>query len=314
MTLYHHVAFVFPGQGAQYPGMGKDFAAQYSVARETFEEAGDLLHKDIKNLCFHGSEDALTETKNCQPAIFVDSVAILRVLQQQFPWLSPCVAAGLSLGEYTALHATGRLAFPDALEVVARRGVAMHEACETSQGGMAVVMGLEAAQVESVVSQLSLPNDLWVANFNCPGQVVVSGTPLGLLKGSAELLAHGAKRVIPLQVHGAFHSGLMRPAQEKLQPYLDQLTLHDTSVDIVMNVPGDYVSNTADIRSNLVSQVVSPVRWEDGVRAMMKAGVDLFVEIGCGSTLAGLNRRIGVTAPHISVDKVSDLQKLEAMG
>lgn len=312
MTL-ENVAFLFPGQGAQYAGMGKDFAQQFAAAREAFEEAGDLLHKDIAHLSFEGPEDLLMETEACQPAIFVNSVAILRVVEELFPTLKPSVAAGLSLGEYAALQATGHLAYADALHAVAERGAAMAAACRQNPGGMAVVMGLEGSVVEEVVHSLALSHDLWAANFNCPGQVVISGTRRGLEMGTQALLAKGAKRILPLSVEGGFHSGLMIPAQETLKPYIDRLPVSDTTVDIVMNVPGDYVAGALEIRKNLLAQVVSPVRWENGIRAMIQEGVDLFVEIGCGNTLAGMNRRIGVTAPHVSVDKVGDLKKLEAV-
>jgi len=302
MTKYNRIAFLFPGQGAQYSGMGKDFAAQYPVAQQTFEEADDLLQQNLSKLIFSGSESELKMTRTCQLAIFVDSIAILRVLQHLFGQLQPAVCAGLSLGEYSALTASGHLGFADTLQIVKGRAEAMHEACEATQGAMAVVLGMEAAQVE----QMSLGDQLWLANFNTPGQVVISGTVKGVEAGSKMLKVKGAK-VLPLEVHGAFHSGLMQSAEEKLALMLKGAPLTEGSAKLVMNVTGDFASDVEDIRKNLVSQVTHPVRWQRGVEAMEGVGVDLFVEVGPKKTLAGMNKKIGTTAPTVSVNTVDDI-------
>ncbi|SCA64252.1 Malonyl CoA-acyl carrier protein transacylase [Chlamydiales bacterium SCGC AG-110-P3] len=311
MTQPNNIAFIFPGQGAQYPGMGKDFAANFSVARETFEQANDLLKMRLSDVMFEGPADLLTQTKHCQVALYVDSIAILRTLATLSPDLTPSVCAGLSLGEYTALTASGRLTFEECLPLVQYRGQYMHDACESMQGTMAVVIGLDAAAVEAVVADVAANHDVWTANFNCPGQVVISGSTKGVEAASALAKERGARRVLALPVHGAFHSGLMAEAEQRLAAHVDTADLSDSDIDFVMNVPGDYVKDLEQIRSNLIKQVTSPVRWEQGVRAMMNHGVDLFVEIGCGKTLAGMNKRIGVTVPTISIDKVSDLQQLQ---
>ncbi len=311
MAQHKKIAFLFPGQGAQYVGMGKDFAHTYPEAKETFEEADDLLGSGLSKIIFEGPEDALTETRNSQTAIFVNSIAILQTLQRLFPELKPDVCAGLSLGEYSALVAAGNLSFQHCLPIVQYRGQYMNEACEEVRGTMAVVMGMAPEEVEAAVAGLNMPKDLWVANYNCPGQIVVSGTLKGVEAGSQVLKERGAKRVLLLQVYGAFHSGLMQSALDRLAPHIGQAPIVRGNAALVQNVPGDYVKDLDKIRHNLIQQVVAPVRWEQGVRAMQREGIDLYVEIGCGKTLAGMNKRIGVTAPTVSVDKVEDLRLFE---
>lgn len=303
-------AFLFPGQGAQYVGMGKDFFENFAIARETFEEADEILKRNLSKTIFNGPETTLTETRNSQVAIYVTSVALLRVLQAQFPHLTPSICAGLSLGEYTALHASNRISFADGLELVQYRGQCMNDACEATQGTMAVVLGLDAETVEAIVKAVNMPDDLWAANFNCPGQVVISGSLKGIEAGTAAVLAKGAKRVLPLQVHGAFHSGLMKSAEERLAEKIAEVSLRDSQITLVMNVVGEAVHDTAQIRQNMIKQVTSPVRWEQGIRYMMKSDIDLFIEIGCGKTLSGFNKRIGVSAPTISIEKLSDCEQL----
>jgi len=311
MSRLNKLAFLFPGQGAQYPGMAKDFADSYSIARQTFEEADDVLGRKLSSIVFNGPEQLLTETKNSQLGIYVASMAILRVVHQLFPSLKPTICAGLSLGEYTALTASGRLPFAAGIPLVGYRGQYMNDACESIPGTMAVILGLDAETVEQMVQEVKLPNDLWAANFNCPGQVVISGTQKGIEAGSEAAKAKGAKRVLPLQVHGAFHSGLMQSAEKRLAEHIEQAELKDTSCLLVMNVTGGPASGLDEIRRNLIKQVTQSVRWEQGVRYMVKEGVDLFIELGCGKTLAGFNKRIGTSAPTISIEKVADIAALE---
>lgn len=308
------IGFIFPGQGAQYVGMGRDFYDAFPHVRHTFEEADDLLQRNLSKIIFNGPEDLLTETQNSQIGIFVVSMAILRLLQRELPHLQPSVCAGLSLGEYTALAAAGRISFPEALRLVQHRGSFMSEACEKTPGTMAVVLGLEAADVEKLVAEASLPKDLWVANFNCPGQVVIAGTLKGVEKGSELALLKGAKRVLPLQVHGAFHSGLMEEARRRLEPYILEAPLVKSGTAIVMNVPGDYVEEIGQIRTNLIQQVTHSVRWEQGFRRMGESGVEHFYEIGCGKALSGFAKRIGVPAQTTSIERLSDFEKLMEKG
>ncbi len=299
------VVFLFPGQGAQYPGMGKDFYDAFTIAKETFQEADDLLQESLSKIIFEGPEELLTKTKNSQLAIFVVSVAITRVLQQQLPSLVPVACSGLSLGEYSALWATGRLSFKDALLLVRERARLMNEACEKVPGTMAAVLGMSAGEIDAALK--GVPN-VWVANYNCPGQTVISGTVDGVANGTQILKAAGAKRIIPLQVHGAFHSGLMRSAEEALAPFVAKAPLIESSIGFVMNAPGNFVVSLEEIRRQLVSQITHSVRWEQGIQAIDKKGVDLYLEIGCGKTLCGLNKKIGATAPSLSIDKLVDLE------
>lgn len=305
------IAFLFPGQGAQYPGMGKEFYAYHPLVRETFEEANDILGYNISRIMLEGPEEELTQTKNSQAGIYVLSVALLRVLQVLFPNLVPTLCAGLSLGEYSALHAAGSVSFSDGLRLVKHRGEFMNDACEATEGTMAVILGLEAEEVENMVKELNLPNDLWAANFNCPGQVVISGTLQGIEIGSVAAKQKGAKRVLPLQVYGAFHSGLMRQAEEMLRPYVEEADIAKGRAGLVMNVTGTLEEDVSAIKNNLIRQVTHPVRWEQSVRYMMNQGVDLFIEIGCGKTLAGFNKRIGGEAPTISIETPKDLEFFE---
>jgi [acyl-carrier-protein] S-malonyltransferase len=311
MSTHQKVAFIFPGQGAQYLGMGKDFVENFSIARDTFAEADEILKRSLSKIIAEGPTDVLTETRNSQVAIYVTSIAIFRVIQELFPNLKPHFTSGLSLGEYTALTVSGRTTFKDCLSLVQYRGQYMNDACQKIPGTMAVVLGLDADVVDACVKEVNLPHDLWVANFNCPGQVVISGTLKGIEAGTAAVKAKGVRRVLPLQVHGAFHSGLMAEAEKQLAPHIASLPLQDSKIEFIMNVTGNSVKDLEQIRTCLVKQVTSPVRWEQGVRYMESAGADLYVEMGCGETLAGFNKRIAVAAPTVSIENLRGLQDLE---
>lgn len=310
MANYKKIAFLFPGQGAQYPGMAKDFAQNFTESRLLFEEADDILGRNLSKIIFEGPEPLLTETRNSQTGIYVASLAVLAAIRRIFPEFKPTGSAGLSLGEYTAVTASGRMTFADGLPLVQQRGQFMNDACEANKGTMAVVLGLDSDVVEKIVKEINLPNDLWAANFNCPGQVVISGTVKGIEAGAQILKEKGAKRVLPIDVYGAFHSGLMKPAEERLTDYVMHVPLVKSQVELVMNVTGDFVDDEAAIRANLIKQVTSPVRWEQGIRKMVEKGYDLFVEIGCGKKLAGFQKRIADHIPMISVEKVEDLDIL----
>ncbi len=302
-------AFLFPGQGAQYPGMGKDFYEQFAVARQTFEEADSFLEYTFSKLIFEGPATELILTKNSQIAIYIVSVAILRVVQQQFPQLTPAVCAGLSLGEYTALTAAGKIGFTDCLGLVRTRAEAMHEACEETKGSMQVVLGMTEEAVEAVINQLNPSHPIWIANLNCPGQIVIAGTINALELTAEALKKEGAKRVLPLDVSGAFHSGLMQSAQEKLRAKIATITFEESLIDVVMNVSGG-VASTQEIPGLLIDQVVCPVRWEKGIRTLMGQSMTNYFEMGPGKTLSGMNKRISVTEPTLSIEKVADLEEL----
>ena len=303
------IAFIFPGQGAQYVGMGKDFYDTYPVAKEVFDRADQVLGCKFSDLIFQGPKEELTLTKNSQLAIFIVSYAIHEVFKQQAPHMTPYVCAGLSLGEYTALAASGKISFEDCLLLVKHRAQFMNDACESHPGSMSVVLGMQEDQVSSILSEVN-DHQVGIANLNCPGQILIAGTLQGLEVASELLKKNGAKRILPLDVSGAFHSPLMKEAQERLTPNLQSVVLKETSIQIVMNTVGDFVIETQNIRNQLIEQVTQPVRWEKGIHCMVVSGVDLFIEIGCGKTLAGMNKRIGVSFPTLSIEKIEDLQVL----
>jgi len=301
------IGFLFPGQGSQYVGMAKDFVQNFSTARLIFEEADEILKSSLSKIILEGSEELLTQTKNSQTGIYVASIAIFSVFKELFN-IKPSVCAGLSLGEYTALAAGEWLSFSQGLSLVQLRGEFMNQACENSPGTMAVVIGSTNEKVEEMVQEINLPKDLWIANYNCPGQIVLSGTLKGIEKANQEAKNYGAKRLLPLVVHGAFHSGLMSSAQEKLTPYIEQTVFHTGITPIVMNVPGGFVQSSEQIKTNLIKQVTHSVRWEQGVRAIVEEGVNLCIEFGPGKTLAGLNKRMNLST--ISIEKIEDLDYL----
>jgi len=309
----HRLALLFPGQGAQYVGMGNSFYKNFPRARELFEHANDILHTDLSSIIFDGPEDLLTETKTAQPAIFVTSTAILRVLKEEFSLPIPVCTAGLSLGEYSALTAANALDFENALRLVSLRASLMHKACETTHGGMVVILGLKDEQITTMVSELNMPSDIWCANFNCPGQVVVSGTQKGLVSAQEAAKALGAKRALPLQVHGAFHSGLMSTAQKGLQEALAATPIKSPDIPIAMNATGQMTTSPDAIKENLGKQVTASVLWHQCVHTCMQKDPTHFIEIGCGSTLTGLNKRIGVKIPTISIETVDDLKALDTL-
>lgn len=306
--MSHKVCFIFPGQGSQYVGMGKDFYENFEVARKIFAKADEVLGDGFSRLLFEGPMEELTLTKNSQPAIYVMSFAIYQVFSQMYPNVTPYACAGLSLGEYTALAASGRISFEEGLRLVAKRASLMQEACEVSSGSMRVVLGLEESLIAAA---LASQKDVCIANVNCPGQVVIAGTKSGLEEASIKLKDAGAKRVLPLEVSGAFHSNLMLPAKEGLAPFLLKANLKDSSIRFVMNTVGYFVQDLDKIRQNLMAQVTEPVYWQKGIEAMEKEGATHFIEMGCGKTLQGMNKRIGVKAPTYSIEKIEELAKVE---
>ena len=303
------IAFIFPGQGSQYVGMGKDFYDEFSVSREVFDEADRILGYKFSDLMFSGPKEELTLTKNSQLAIYIVSYAIYKAMQERIPTLLPTVCAGLSLGEYTALTVAGKISFKDCLRLVQHRAQFMNDACDTHPGSMSVVLGMEEQFVKEALSELT-GEIVSIANLNCPGQIVIAGTKEGLEKATEHLKKKGAKRILPLDVSGAFHSSLMEEAATRLTPFLQAAPLTPSCIELVMNRPGTFVTDLDDMRAQLVAQVSQAVLWEKGVHAMVGSGVDLFVEMGPGKTLAGMNKRIGVIAPTLSIEKIADIEAL----
>lgn len=304
-------AFLFPGQGAQYPGMGRDFFEQFSVARRIFEEAEDLLSIPIQSIIFEGPKEHLTRTEFSQLGIFIVSSAILKVLQSEFSDIIPHTCAGLSLGEYSALFASNRLSFPETLLLVQKRGQFMSEACETEQGTMSAVVGIDAKVLEETVNKLQKDHSIWVANYNTPGQTVISGTKDAVEFMTPILKEKGAKLVVPLQVHGAFHSGLMLPAQKKLSSYVKAAPIKESNIHFVMNVTGKYEEEVSQVKRNLISQVTSSVRWQQSIESMKKEQMTHYFEIGCGATLTGMNRKMGLKAQTLTIETVKDLKLIQ---
>ncbi len=299
--------FLFPGQGSQYVGMGKDFYDSFSEAKAIFDEADLLLSFPLSRILFEGPMEELTKTKNSQLAIFVVSAAILAVLESQCPFLQRKACAGLSLGEYTALYAAGVFSFKEALFLIEKRASFMNEACENKKGSMAAVLGLE----DKVVRQLlkSIP-EVWIANYNTPGQIVISGSEEGIQKATFSLKEAKAKRIIPLSVHGAFHSPFMKEAAEKLAPYIEKASFSSEKVPVIMNVTGK-TAGKGKIKDLLKKQVTHSVLWHPSILHMKGLGIDTFLEIGCGKSLSSMNRKIDPALCSFSIEKVGDLAKIK---
>jgi [acyl-carrier-protein] S-malonyltransferase len=305
------IAFIFPGQGSQKVGMGKAMAEAYPVARETMAEADAALGQGLSGLCFNGPEDQLVLTQNTQPAILAVSVACYRVLVEQ--GFTPSFVAGHSLGEYSAHVAAGTLSFADALRTVRRRGRYMQEAVPVGQGAMAAILGLDAAKVAEACEAAAQGDVVSPANMNAPGQVVIAGSKAAVGRAIEQAKALGARRAIPLPVSAPFHCALMTPAQDRLAPDLRALTVSDPRVPVVANVDGEPRRDAAASIDALVRQVSSPVRWEDVMRRLASEGVHKYVEVGPGTVLTGLGRKILRDASFANFEVPADLDAVAAL-
>lgn len=292
------IGFLFPGQGAQHVGMGRQLVEQYPAARQLFDKAGEILGYDLARLCFEGPAEELDSTVISQPAIFVTSLAALEKLRADSPdaVLACEMAAGLSLGEYTALVFAGAMPFEEGLKLVQQRGQAMQDAADATASGMASILMLELEKVQQVRDQASQQGTLEIANYLCPGNLVVSGTNAALEK-AIELAEGEGARVVPLAVAGAFHTRIMEPADQRLKEALAKVEMRSPEIPVVSNVDAEAHSSPDELRQILVRQVVSPVRWEDCVRKMLDEGIDEFYEIGPGRVLTGLMKRINRKIP-----------------
>lgn len=300
------LAFVFPGQGSQYVGMGKEMYDEFAQARLIFEEACDEVGFDIKKMCFEGSDAELKNTANTQPAILTVSVACLQVLKD---WgIKPVAVAGHSLGEYSALVAAGSLTFANAVKIVHKRGKYMQE-CAPQNGGMAAILGLDSELVIKSCQQASNKGVVEVANFNCPGQTVIAGEADALASAMEIALSLGARMAVPLQVSGPFHSSLMKEAGEKLAAVLADSELNEPNCPVISNVTAGEVELAADIKDLLVRQVSSAVRWDESIKNLSDLGVEIFIEIGPGKVLTGFGKRIIKGAKLLNVENVASLEK-----
>ncbi len=298
-------AFIFPGQGSQYVGMGKDFCDADAESKAMFRRADEILGFALSTLCFEGPEDELRQTRNTQPAIFLHSMTVFRKLNKQ-----PDMTAGHSLGEYSALVAAGAMSFEDGLALVRSRGELMQKAGEEQKGTMAAIVGLLPDAVEQVCKEASSTGIVQAANFNSPGQIVISGSMEGVRKAMELAKAKGAKLVKELVVSGAFHSPLMASARDGWKKKLDETKIVDASIPVYANVTAEPVSDAADIRDLLFRQLTNPVRWEESVIHMVRDGATSFVELGPGKVLQGLVKRIASHAEASGVDKFSDIKSV----
>jgi [acyl-carrier-protein] S-malonyltransferase len=301
-------AFIFPGQGSQSVGMGKYFFDNFKAAREIFEEADDALHFSISTLCFQGPDEALKLTENTQPAILTASIAALKVLQTE-KGLSPRLAAGHSLGEYSALVASKGIRFADALRIVRLRGRFMQEAVPAGEGAMAAILGMDKDQVERICQAEASGEVLSPANFNCPGQIVISGHT-GAVERAMERVKQEGKKAVLLPVSAPFHSPLMEPAGIRLQKELEGISILDLEIPVVTNVEAEINTSKDRVKGLLVAQVSSPVRWEESMRKMVEKGMERVLEIGPGKVLTGLMKRIEPGLETFHVEDVKTLKKI----
>ncbi|MBQ7476587.1 MAG: ACP S-malonyltransferase [Selenomonadaceae bacterium] len=301
------IAFVFPGQGAQFVGMGKDLYEKFPVAKNFFDEADDALGYSIKKICFEGSEDDLKLTANTQPAILVVSVIVAELLKAE--GIKPEVAGGHSLGEYSALVAADSIKFRDAVVLVHKRGTFMQEAVPVGEGSMAAIIGLDEKIIVDACEKASDVDEVQAVNFNCPGQTVIAGKVKGVEKAVEILKSLGAKKSVILPVSAPFHSTLMKPAAQKLSAELDKISIADAAFPIAANFSGALETSADEIKSNLVAQADHPVKWIDCVKSMQNFGAEIFVECGPGKTLSNFNKRIDKKIKNFNAENVETLQK-----
>jgi len=303
------IAFLFPGQGSQYAGMGKDLAENFPVARQVFEEANDALGVDLASLCFNGPEEDLKLTANTQPAILTTSIAALRVLETE-TGIAPNCAAGHSLGEYSALVCAGALTFADAVRIVRQRGTFMQEAVPVGTGAMAAILGLDLEALDKVCIDAAQGQVVAPANFNSAGQVVIAGHTEAVDRAIVLAKENGAKRALPLPVSAPFHCSLMVPAGERLADILAGVKVGDMTVPVITNVEAAPNQDSSRVCQLLIDQVSAPVRWEETIVCMVKLGIERYVEIGPGKVLSGLVKRMAKESTIQNVQNVSDISVL----
>lgn len=310
------IAFVFPGQGSQVVGMGQALAEKYENVSHIFTQADEKLGFSLSSLIFNGPQETLTLTTNAQPALLTTSIAILEKFKEAN--IKADYVAGHSLGEYTALVAAGSLQFEDAVYTVRKRGEFMEEAVPAGEGTMAAVLGMEREDLQAVTDKISAEGyAVQLANLNCPGQIVISGSAEGVKRASELAKESGAKRVLPLEVSGPFHSSLMKPASGKLEDVLSAIQIRDAQIPVIANVTARPMISSSEIKEKLVEQLYSPVLWEDSVSTMLELGVDTFIEIGPGKVLSGLikkvNRRVNTFAVNDEESLIKTIEQIKGV-
>ncbi len=298
-------AFVFPGQGAQFVGMGRELAANYKEADEIFRRANEVLGFDIEKLCFEGPEEELRKTEITQPSILTVSIAALKVLENQ--GIFPDIVAGLSLGEYSALVSAGVISFEDALPLVQKRGRFMQEAVPEGRGAMAAIIGLDKSKINKICKK----GVVEVSNFNCPNQIVIAGEVKAVKSAMTAAKELGARSTVELNVSAPFHTSLLEPAGEKLFFELNKIPFNAPKIPFISNVTGDYVSDPEEIKTYLKKQVSSPVLWEDTVRRMIRDGVKLFIEVGLGKTLSSFIKKIDKKSTVVHIEDPETFEKVK---
>ncbi len=296
-------AFVFPGQGSQYVGMGRDIWEQSSEGKKFFERADELLGFQLSKVCFEGPEDELKQTRNTQPALFVHSLALTQFIKDEFVY----AVAGHSLGEYTALVYAGAFSFEDGLRLVRLRAELMQRACLEQPGTMAAIIGLDAKVVGEICCKAWTTGIVQAANFNSPGQIVISGAVAGVRKAMEMAKERGARMVKELSVSGAFHSPLMESTRAELSKALEQIEIREAGIPVYVNISGLPITRPGEIREALTRQLTNPVRWEDSIRNMIADGITRFVEIGAGKVLQGLIRRVDAAVDVAGIERLEDL-------
>lgn len=306
------VAFIYPGQGSQAIGMGKDFFETFDLAKDYFNRANNILGYNLQDIMFEGPNEELTKTENTQPALLLVSSIISELLKEH--QIRPEVAAGHSLGEYSALTATGAISFDEAIMLVHRRGKLMESAFPAGKGAMAAVLGLQQEEIQEVLNTITvnLSTTVEIANLNCPGQIVISGTRTAIDAAVTELKEAGAKRVLPLSVSGPFHSSLMRPAASKLEEEINECNWNDVTTPIYANVTATKVQNQSEIKQLLVEQLYSPVRFEEIITNLLAEELDAIVEVGSGKVLSGLVKKVNRRANVFSVQDIASFEKFIA--
>ena len=300
-----NIAFIFPGQGSQKVLMGKDFYDNFLISKKIFDKADSLLNYKLSDIMFFGPKEKLDLTQNAQLALFVNSIAILKAIEEKYS-IKPKICAGLSLGEYSALHATKKLSFDELIFLIQKRSLFMDEACNLNPGAMAAIINLNIDVIKEVIKNFE---DVWIANINTQNQIVISGKKESIEKTIISLKEKGAKRALLLDVQGAFHTPYMKRAEDNLKNEILQANFLDTSIDIVMNVTAKIPKDTSNLKTNLIKQISSTIKWAESIKEMDEK-IDLFIEIG-SKALTNMNRKIGIKAKTIAIEKITDLKELD---